>query len=78
MNKPTTEMEAILLFLDADTYEEKWNLLGIVQEFQSEHLINTLAASMDVVINDGSLDERFDELRNCISTRRRYEIDRRK
>ena len=22
MNKPTTEMEAILLFLDADTYEE--------------------------------------------------------
>lgn len=78
MNKPTTEMEAILLFLDADSYEDKWNLLGIVHEFKSEHLINTLAASMDIVIEDGSLEERFEELRSCVNTRRRYEIDRRK
>ena len=78
MNKPTTEMEAILLFLDAESYEDKWNLLGIVHEFMSEHLINTLAASMDIVIEDGSLDERFEELRSCVNTRRRYEIDRRK
>lgn len=78
MNKPTTEMEAILLFLDADTYEEKYNLLGIVEEFCSDHLINTLAASMDVVIDDGTLEDRFMELRSCVSTRKRYEIDRRK
>ena len=78
MNKPTTEMEAILLFLDADTYEEKWNLLGIVQQFMSEHLVNTLAVSMDIVIENGSLEERFEELRSCVNTRRRYEIDRRK
>lgn len=78
MNRPTTEMEAILLFLDADTYDEKWDLLGTVHEFLSDHLINTLAASMDVVIEDGDLENRFDELRNCVSTRRRYEIDRRR
>lgn len=78
MNKPTTEMEAILLFLDAESYEEKYNLLGIVHGFASDHLINTLAASMDIIIDDGRLEDRFEELRSCVNTRRRYEIDRRK
>jgi len=78
MNRPTTEMEAILLFLDAESYEDKWNLLGTVHEFLSDHLINTLAASMDVVIDDGDLNDRFEELKTCISTRRRYEIERRR
>lgn len=78
MSKPTTEMEAILLFLDAETYEEKWNLLGVVQQFMSDHLINTLAASMDIIIEDGNLEDRFEELRSCVNTRRRYEIARRK
>ena len=77
MKKIETEMDAIMAFLDADTYEEKYNLLGTMHEFLSDHMINTLAASMDVVIPDGDVEMRFEELRNCISTFKRFEVTRR-
>lgn len=77
MKKIETEMDAIMAFLDADTYEEKYNLLGTLHEFVSDHMINTLAASMDVVIPDGDVEMRFEELRNCISTFKRFEVTRR-
>ena len=70
-------MDAIMAFLDADSYEEKYNLLGMVHEFLSDHVINTLAASLDVVIPEGDLETRFEELRSCISTFRRFEVTRR-
>ncbi|MBE5906977.1 MAG: hypothetical protein E7277_09410 [Lachnospiraceae bacterium] len=72
-----TEYEAIMAFLDARTYEEKYNMLGMMHEFLSEHMINTLAASMDEVIPEGDLESRFEELRNCIVTHRRFEVGRR-
>ncbi|MCR5704194.1 MAG: hypothetical protein K6G85_06185 [Eubacterium sp.] len=78
MKQITSEMEAIEAFLDADTYEDKYNLLGMIKEFANDHVINTLAASMDVVIPDGDVEERFDELRNVISTHRRFEVTRRR
>ncbi len=77
MKQIENEMDAIMAFLDTDTYEEKYNMLGMVHEFLSDHLINTLAASMDVVIPEGDLEDRFEELRNCISTFKRFEVTRR-
>ena len=77
MKKIETEMDAIMAFLDTETYEEKYNLLGTMHEFLSDHMINTLAASMDVVIPDGDVEMRFEELRNCISTFKRFEVTRR-
>lgn len=77
MKKIESEMDAIMAFLDADTYEEKYNLLGTMHGFLSDHMINTLAASMDVVIPDGDVEMRFEELRNCISTFKRFEVNRR-
>lgn len=72
-----SELDAIMAFLDADTYEEKYNLLAAAHEFLSDHLINTLAASMDVVIPEGDLESRYDELKSCILTFKRFEVSRR-
>ncbi|MCR4955486.1 MAG: hypothetical protein K6A30_02220 [Lachnospiraceae bacterium] len=77
MKKIETELDAIMLFLDADTYEEKYNLLGVISEFASDHLVNTLAASMDVVIPDGDVEMRFEQLRDCVATFKRFEVNRR-
>ena len=71
------EMDAIMAFLETNTYAEKYDMLGIIHEFLTDHMINTLAASMDVVIPEGDLETRFEELRNCISTFKRFEINRR-
>ena len=77
MKQIETELDAIMAFLEAETYEEKYHLLGMIHEFLSDHVINTLAASMDTVIADGELEDRFEELRNCINTFRRFEVSRR-
>ena len=77
MKEISSEMDAIMAFLDADSYEEKYNVLGLIREFMSDHVINTLAASMDVVIPEGNLQSRFEELRGCVSTFRRFEVSRR-
>ncbi len=77
MIKMESEMDAINAFLDAETYEDKINLMGQIHEFLSDHLINTLAASMDLVIEDGDLEDRFIELKDCIRTHQRFEVKRR-
>lgn len=74
--KPTTEQEAILYFLDCSTYEEKAASMFYVREFASDFLIDTLAVAMDIVIPEGKLDDRLQELEVCINTHRRYEIYR--
>lgn len=71
------EMDAIMAFLDADSYEDKYLVLNSIRDVLSDHVINSLAASMDVVIPDGNLDDRYEELKNCLSTFRRFEVNRR-
>lgn len=77
MKEIETELDAIMAFLDAETYDEKYRMLAVVHEFLSDHVISTLAASMDTVIDDGDLEERFEQLRNCVNMHRRYEVSRR-
>lgn len=72
------EMDAIMAFLDADSYEEKYLVLTSIYDVLTDHVIDTLAASIDVVIQDGDLDMRFEELKSCLSTFRRFEVSRRR
>lgn len=72
-----SELDPFLLgFLDADTYEEKLNFLVGLHARLTDHMVNTMAASLDVEINEGSLEERYDALKNCLLTLERYECAR--
>ena len=42
----------------------------------TDEMINTLAVAMDVVIEDGNTEERYRQLKNCLDTIERYEIER--
>ncbi len=64
----------LLEFLDADTYERKLDVLAQMRMELTDQLIDTMAASLDVVIDDGSLEKRFDDLRYVLLTRKRYEV----
>ncbi|MEG0804817.1 MAG: DUF1653 domain-containing protein [Lachnospiraceae bacterium] len=75
--RPKSEQEVIMAFLDTDTYEEKYHCLSSVHEFLSDRLIDTLAAALDVVIPEGELEERYNQLSACITTFRRFESNRR-
>lgn len=66
-----------MLFLDADTFEEKKNLLVSMQSRMTDELINSIAASLDVSVDEGDLETRFKSLYNCVSTMSRYEVNNR-
>lgn len=79
--QPLTEGESeldpfLLGFLDADTYEEKLNFLAGLHARLTDHMVNTMAASLDVELNEGSLEERYEALKNCLLTLERYECAR--
>lgn len=66
-----------LAFLDADYFEEKYKIVTEMEEELDNHLINQMAASIDVIIEDGETEDRVRELKKCIRMRARFEAGRR-
>lgn len=66
----------ILEFLDAETVLDKKNILAALHHRITDEMINTLAVAMDVVIEEGEVEERYRQLKNCLDMIDRYEIER--
>ena len=66
----------ILDFLDAETIVEKKNIVVALHHRITDEMINTLAIAMDVVIEEGELEDRYQQLKTCLDTIERYEIER--
>lgn len=70
--------ELIITFLDERDFKEKDKILSEIgtRPELNDGLIDNLAAAIDVVIDEGSLEKRFASLRTCVQTRARYENTR--
>lgn len=66
----------VLEFLDADTYEARLNILAAIHHKVTDDMINTMAVAIDVEIDEGPIEERFDALKTCLLTRDKYECTR--
>lgn len=66
----------LLEFLDTDDLEEKYTILLSMRNEVDDQLINNMAVTMDVVIPDGDVQERYEQLKNCIKTKQYYEKER--
>ncbi len=66
----------VLEFLESDSYEQKLNILASLHSRITDEMINTMAIAIDVEIDDGDIEQRFSELRNCIDTLKKYECSR--
>lgn len=64
----------MLKFLDTDDFDEKYDILcNIPKADITDILIDNLAVTLDVVIPDGPTEQRFNELKTCVRTRKKYE-----
>lgn len=71
------EVNPILLeFLDAETLEEKMHILVYYRNRMDENLLNSIAISLDLVVEKKNIQEKYDEILNCLSMMEKFECNR--
>ena len=73
---PVEPDPGLLAFLDADSYEEKLEVFAALEGKADLHMLNAIAASLDLELSEGSLEEQYDTLKSCLMTLERYECNR--
>ena len=67
----------LLEFLEADTFDEMYNLLISIMDIITDRLFDDIAVVIEVVVPEGPLQKRYDDLKNTIKTRQYYEFPNR-
>ncbi|MDD3416406.1 MAG: DUF1653 domain-containing protein [Lachnospiraceae bacterium] len=66
----------LLQFLESETYESKLITLSKIKSHINDDMINTIAMSLDIEVESGSLEERIEAVNNCLITLEKYECNR--
>ncbi len=66
----------VLEFLDADSYEQRLNILAGLHHRITDDMITTMAVACDIEVPDGETEERFASLKSCLITLEKYECNR--
>ncbi len=66
----------LLRFLESDTYSDKLELLHLMHATITDAMIDTMAMSLDFEIQSGDIEQRYQELLNCLLTKERFECAR--
>lgn len=66
----------VLEFLDADSYGERLNILAALHSRITDEMINTMSVAVDVEVNEGDIEERYEALKTCLVTLEKYECSR--
>ena len=77
---PALEMtieDRMMKFFDEDSLEGKYQILLTMREEITDTMIDNMAVVLDVVIEDGPIMNRFDDLKRAIQTKQRYEQNNR-
>lgn len=78
--EPETEETSIdplvLEFLDADSYEQRLNILTGLHHRITDEMITTMAIACDVEVEEGDTEVRYESLKHCLLTLEKYECNR--
>jgi len=66
----------VLEFLDADSYEQRLNILAGLHHRITDDMINTMAIAVDVEVEEGDIEQRYEDLKNCLLLYDKFECNR--
>ena len=66
----------LLAFLDLDTLAEKLEMFRDLRKRMDDRLLDSIAASLDIVVEEGPLPKRYQEVLNCLETMEHFECSR--
>lgn len=66
----------LMEFLDADSYEEKLDILSRLHASVTDAMIDTMAVSLDMEIKEGDIEQRYNELKSCLLKMEHFECNR--
>ena len=66
----------LLVFLELDTLAEKLEMFRDLRKRIDDHLLDSIAASLDIVVDEGPLPQRYQEVLNCLETMEHFECSR--
>lgn len=66
----------LLDFLELETYEEKLEMFRELKKKMNDHLLDSIAASLDIVVEEAPLAQRYEEVLNCLETMEHFECNR--
>ena len=65
--------DRMMKFFDEDSLEGKYQILLTMREEVTDTMIDNMAVVLDIVIEHGQIEKRFDDLKHAIQTKQRYE-----
>ena len=66
----------VIEFMDADLAVEKNDILSKLRPIITNDMIDIMAMSLGVVVNEGDVYDRFNDLRTCLTTMEKFESSR--
>ena len=70
---PADINDKMMAFFDTEDLERRYKILCAMREEITDGMIDNMAVVMDVVIPDGNLINRYDDLKRAIATKQKYE-----
>lgn len=66
----------VLEFLDARTYEQRLNVLAALHHRITNEMITTMSLCCDIEVEGDDVEQRYEELKQCLMMKERFEIKR--
>lgn len=62
----------LMKFLDAETYDQRLGIFDEMEGIADMHMLNAVAASLDVTLGDTTIEEAFSLIRDNLATQKKY------
>ncbi len=66
----------VLEFLDARTYEQRLNVLATLHHRITNEMITTMSLCCDIEVEGDDVEQRYEELKQCLMMKERFEVKR--